>query len=191
MTSEAAAELQNRFVEGDVNVLSCSTRFELGVDVGELDAVFMRNMPSSAANYIQRAGRAGRRTDSTAFALTFAQQRSHDLAHYREPWRMVSGKIMAPHFKDVVGLQTGGGVATRHPMLRISVPCAFMTLHSIVPLACQDAVDSDNMCGSATYQVLRAGRPLQYGQEPMNDIPAEDDIMSRHAGVKIQVQVAM
>ncbi|NLG80161.1 MAG: DEAD/DEAH box helicase [Firmicutes bacterium] len=99
LTSEAAAELQNRFVEGDVNVLSCSTTFELGVDVGELEAVFMRNMPPSAANYIQRAGRAGRRTDSTAFALTFAQRRSHDLAHYREPWRMVSGKIMAPHFK--------------------------------------------------------------------------------------------
>ncbi len=99
LTGEAAAELQNRFREGDVNVLSCSTTFELGVDVGELEAVFMRNMPPSAANYIQRAGRAGRRTDSTAFALTFAQRRSHDLDHYREPWRMVSGKVHAPYFK--------------------------------------------------------------------------------------------
>lgn len=98
LTSEAAAELQNRFISDDVNILSCSTTFELGVDVGELEAVFMRNVPPSAANYIQRAGRAGRRTDSVAFVLTYAQRRSHDLDHYREPERMVSGKINAPYF---------------------------------------------------------------------------------------------
>jgi len=99
LTSEAAAELQQRFVSGEVNALSCSTTFELGVDVGELEAIFMRNMPPSPANYIQRAGRAGRRTDTTAFALTFAQRRSHDLDHYREPFRMVSGRVRAPYFK--------------------------------------------------------------------------------------------
>lgn len=98
LTSEAAAELQNRFIFEDVNILSCSTTFELGVDVGELEAVFMRNVPPSAASYIQRAGRAGRRTDSAAYVLTYAQRRSHDLDHYREPWRMVSGRINAPYF---------------------------------------------------------------------------------------------
>jgi ATP-dependent helicase YprA (DUF1998 family) len=99
LTSEAAAELQTQFVRGEVNVLSCSTTFELGVDVGQLESVFMRNVPPSAANYIQRAGRAGRRTSSTAFALTFAQRRSHDLSHFNDPKRMVSGEISAPHFK--------------------------------------------------------------------------------------------
>lgn len=99
LTSEAAAQLQSRFVRGDVNVLSCSTTFELGVDVGELESVFMRNVPPSAANYVQRAGRAGRRTESTAFALTFAQRRSHDLSHFTNPKDMVSGAIGAPHFE--------------------------------------------------------------------------------------------
>ena len=89
---------QTRFVHGEVNVLSCSTTFELGVDVGQLESVFMRNVPPSAANYIQRAGRAGRRTDSAAFALTFAQRRSHDLAHFQDPGSMVAGRIGAPHF---------------------------------------------------------------------------------------------
>ncbi|NMA94728.1 MAG: DEAD/DEAH box helicase [Clostridiales bacterium] len=98
LKSETAAELQNNFINGNINVLSCSTTFELGVDVGELETVFMRNMPPSAANYIQRAGRAGRRTDSVAFVLTFAQRRSHDLTHYHEPWRMVMGEIKAPYF---------------------------------------------------------------------------------------------
>lgn len=99
LSSSAAAELQNRFVEGEVNILSCSTTFELGVDVGELETVFLRNMPPSAANYVQRAGRAGRRIDSTAYVLTFCRRRSHDIAHYQEPWRMVGGIIKPPYFK--------------------------------------------------------------------------------------------
>lgn len=99
LTSQSAAELQTQFMKGAVNVLSCSTTFELGVDVGDLEAVFMRNVPPSAANYIQRAGRAGRRTSSTAFALTFAQRRSHDLTHYNNPLKFVTGEIKAPYFE--------------------------------------------------------------------------------------------
>ncbi|MBD3182120.1 DUF1998 domain-containing protein, partial [Candidatus Poribacteria bacterium] len=99
LSSEAAAELQMQFVQGDVNVLSCSTTFELGVDVGELETVFMRNVPPSSANYVQRAGRAGRRTDSAAFALTFAQRKPHDLNFFSNPEQMVSGIIHSPHFE--------------------------------------------------------------------------------------------
>ncbi|NLO77665.1 MAG: DEAD/DEAH box helicase, partial [Methanomicrobiales archaeon] len=97
LTNDRASSLQQEFINGTVNVLSCSTTFELGVDVGELEAVFMRNMPPSAANYIQRAGRAGRRTESNAFVTTFCQRRSHDLTQFKDPMPFVQGIIAPPH----------------------------------------------------------------------------------------------
>lgn len=93
---EEAGRVQDRFARGEVNLLSCSTTFELGVDLGSLQVVLMRNVPPATANYLQRAGRAGRRTDTAAIALTFAQRRSHDLSHYSDPTRLVAGHIHPP-----------------------------------------------------------------------------------------------
>lgn len=95
-TSKRAAEIQKDFITGKVNALSCSTTFEMGVDVGDLNAVLLRNVPPSTANYIQRAGRAGRRSDSVAMVVTFAQRRQHDLTFYAEPERMIAGTIRPP-----------------------------------------------------------------------------------------------
>ena len=96
-TGLEASDIQQRFLAGEFNVLSCSTTFELGVDVGELSAVLLRNMPPSTANYIQRAGRAGRRTGSAALVLTYAQRRSHDLSRYQAPESMLAGQVRAPY----------------------------------------------------------------------------------------------
>lgn len=92
-----AADVQQQFLRGEVNALSCSTTFELGVDVGELQSVVLRNMPPTTANYVQRAGRAGRRSDSAALVITYAQRRSHDLSRYQDPVAMVAGKLRSPY----------------------------------------------------------------------------------------------
>lgn len=92
-----AASIQHQFIRGEINALSCSTTFELGVDVGELQAVMLRNMPPSTANYVQRAGRAGRRTGSAALVVTYAMRRSHDLSRFSEPEVMISGQVRAPY----------------------------------------------------------------------------------------------
>lgn len=94
--SSKASAIQDDFVRARINVLSCSTTFELGVDVGDVQAVLLRNVPPTPANYVQRAGRAGRRTDSAALVVTYAQRRSHDLTYFNSPHDMVDGMIPPP-----------------------------------------------------------------------------------------------
>ena len=96
LKQDYASNIQQKFIKGEINVLSCSTTFELGVDLGKLEIIFLRNVPPEPSNYIQRSGRAGRRLDSVGFTLTFAQLRSHDLTYFREPEKMVGGKIKPP-----------------------------------------------------------------------------------------------
>lgn len=96
LSTERARDVQSAFIHGDVNVLSCTTTFELGVDVGDLRCVFMRNVPPRTANYTQRAGRVGRRAGKPGFAVTFARLRSHDLAQFKNPERMISGVNPVP-----------------------------------------------------------------------------------------------
>jgi superfamily II DNA or RNA helicase len=97
LSPERASKVQKAFTDGNIDLLSCSTTFELGVDLGELQGVFLKNVPPTPANYIQRVGRAGRRTPP-AYAVTTCHQSPHDMAHYYEPGRMIQGKIRPPQF---------------------------------------------------------------------------------------------
>jgi len=80
-----------------VNTLVCTPTLELGVDIGALDAVLMRNVPPSAANYWQRAGRAGRR-HRMAVDVTYAQSTNFDIAYFREPLKLLGGAVEPPRF---------------------------------------------------------------------------------------------
>jgi len=77
--------LESQFKAGELNVLSCSTTMELGVDIGGLGAVAMNNAPPSPANYQQRVGRAGRRGEGTAVGLTLCPSAPHGEAVFADP----------------------------------------------------------------------------------------------------------
>lgn len=99
LSKKESLAYQEQFIKKEINALSCSTTFEMGVDVGDLETVFLRDVPPLPSNYAQRAGRAGRSVNAAAYALTFAKLSSHDLTFFKEPEKMISGTILPPLFK--------------------------------------------------------------------------------------------
>lgn len=81
----------------EVNTLVCTPTLEMGVDIGALDFVLLRNIPPLPANYWQRVGRAGRR-ERIALNLSYARPTRHDRAYFEDPIRMLRGKVDPPRF---------------------------------------------------------------------------------------------
>ncbi|MGD9584679.1 MAG: DEAD/DEAH box helicase [Lysobacterales bacterium] len=87
---------ERMFKEGRINALNCSTTMEMGVDIGGVSAVVMNNVPPHPANYLQRAGRAGRRGESRAIAYTLCKANPREMRVFRNStWPFVT-KIAAP-----------------------------------------------------------------------------------------------
>lgn len=88
-------QVEADFKEGKVNLLSATPTLEMGIDIGDLSAVLLCSVPPAQANYLQRVGRAGRKTGN-AFMTTLAAGRPHDLYFWSEPREMLAGSVASP-----------------------------------------------------------------------------------------------
>ena len=90
-------KFEAQFKAEKLNVLSCSTTMEMGVDIGGISAVAMNNVPPHPANYLQRSGRAGRRQETRALAFTICKDNPHERSVFENPlWPFIT-QIKAPY----------------------------------------------------------------------------------------------
>ncbi|MEV1288749.1 DEAD/DEAH box helicase [Micromonospora sp. NPDC049679] len=99
LTRAQRETVEKQFRDGqrytDPNVLSCTPTLEMGIDIGALSAVVLASLPHGPANYVQRAGRAGRKSGN-AFVLTLVGRTERDRYYLTDPRDMIAGQIVPP-----------------------------------------------------------------------------------------------
>ncbi len=79
-----------------ISALFCSPTMELGIDIGGLSVVHLRNAPPNAANYAQRSGRAGRNGQGALIFTYCSSYSPHDRHYFNQQAAMVAGVVQAP-----------------------------------------------------------------------------------------------
>ena len=97
INKDLAKKVEDEFRAEGVNLLSSTTTFEMGINIGDLQKVLLRNAPPSSANYVQRIGRTGRGEDKNAVCVTLCRRTKYDADAWNDPPdRLMSGEVRTP-----------------------------------------------------------------------------------------------
>lgn len=156
LESDENKRLQDLFGIGARNILSATTTLEVGIDIGGLSGVLLGNVPPGRANYLQRGGRAGRRTDGSSLVATYARSTAYDISvfhnfedFFRRPLRKPNVLLDRERFgrKHLHAFLLGEFFRAIYPSGR--------------KVGAMDAFGKmGGFCGRSKLQVVKSGQPL-------------------------------
>ena len=95
LSNDLRIDWETKFNKGEISALFCSPTMELGIDIGGLSVVHMRNAPPSPANYAQRSGRAGRNGQGALIFTYCSSYSPHDRHCFQNQVDLVAGDVRA------------------------------------------------------------------------------------------------
>lgn len=171
------ADIEEDFKSGEVNLLSCTTTMEMGVDLGDLEAVLCKNVPPSIANYQQRAGRAGRRAQVAPIVLTTARSGRYDQAVYEEFERYLAEKPKVPYLS-----LDNAGFFQRH---QLALVLARWLDHRLDGYARPGAPRLKDVLGEALTDEARTVFDSDFGTWMTSDAAARAIAAGAHLGTRL------
>jgi hypothetical protein len=96
INKDLAKRIEDEFRAEGVHLLSSTTTFEMGINIGDLQKVLLRNAPPTSASYVQRVGRAGRGIDKNSVCVTLCRRTKYDADAWSDPTRLMTGEVRTP-----------------------------------------------------------------------------------------------